>query len=66
MKPSKYYKPNCIYKDRAGTRYTIDYNQRIKAYHMVQLQRNGERICNSGCVFTRWIKGLQLIGEINN
>jgi hypothetical protein len=61
MKISKYYKPNSIYKDRAGTCYTIIYKPNIRGYHMVRLQSDGEKISNSGCVFTRWIRELQLV-----
>ena len=64
MRPSKNYKPNSIYRDRAGTRYTITYKPEIRAYHMVRLQSSGERMCNSGVVFQRWIRELRLIGSL--
>ena len=65
MGPSKYYKPNCIYQDRAGTRYTITYKPSIHGYHMVRLQPDGSRICNSGVVFHRWLRCLKCCGPLS-
>jgi len=62
MRPSRHYKPNSIYLDSAGTRYTITYKAKIRCYHMVRLQPDGERICNSGVVFDRWPRGMKLCG----
>ena len=62
--PSKHYRPNSIYQDRAGTRYTIVYKPRIKGYHMTRLQPNSEPIANSGIVFTRWIRELEYVGPL--
>ena len=64
MKPSKQYKPNSVYQDGAGTRYTILYKPEIKGYHMVQLNYANDRISNSGCVFTKWIRELKYTGEL--
>ena len=64
MGPSKRYKPNCVYQDRAGTRYTITYKPEIRCYHVARLQPNGDRICNSGVVFHRWPRRLKLHGPL--
>jgi hypothetical protein len=64
MKPSKRFKPNCIYRDKAGTRYTITYKPEIHGYHMVRLQPNDDRICNSGVVFHRWLSELKCCGSL--
>lgn len=64
MRLSKHYQPNSIYKDRAGTFYTVVYKPHIKSYHMVQLQPDGDRISNSGCVFSKWIRELKLVGTL--
>jgi len=64
MKPSKKFKPNCIYQDKAGTRYTITHKPEIHGYHMVRLQPNGDRICNSGIVFHRWLNELKCCGPL--
>jgi len=63
MRPSKHYKPDSIYQDRAGTRYTVIYKPNIKGYHMTRLQLNGDSIANSGVVFHRWIRELEYIGS---
>jgi len=63
MKPSKHYRPNSIYKDRAGTHYTVIHMPVIRGYYLVQLQPNGDMISNSIVVFNRWIKELKLIGS---
>jgi len=65
MRPSKRYKPNYVYRDRAGTRYTITYKPEIRGYHMVRLQPDGSRICNSGVVFHRWLRCLKPCGPLS-
>ena len=65
MKPSMQYKPNSIYRDRAGTSYTITYKPEIHGYHMVRLQPDGERICNSGVVFSRWPRNVIYCGPLS-
>lgn len=61
MNPTKHYCPDSVYIDKAGTYYTITYNTALGLYHMVRLQWNKERICNSGCTFTKWIRELNLV-----
>jgi len=65
MGPSKRYKPNYIYRNPAGTRYTITFKPEIRGYHMVRLQPDGSRICNSGVVFHRWLRGLKPCGPLS-
>lgn len=64
MRPSKHYASNIIWEDKAGTRYTIAYNDKTKCYHMYRLQPNNEIIANSGCTFTRWINELKPVGML--
>jgi len=63
MKLSKYYKPNGIYQDKAGTLYTIKYLPKCKIYGMWQLDSRNQTIANSGCTFTRWINELKYVCE---
>jgi hypothetical protein len=65
MRLSKHYRPNSIYQDRAGTRYTVLYRPDVKCYCLYRLQPNGDRISNSGVHFSRWDhRELKYIGAL--
>ena len=61
-KTSKHYKPDSIYVDSAGTRYTVTYNPAIGVYCMFNLQPDNDIIANSGVCFSRWINDLKYQG----
>jgi hypothetical protein len=64
MKPSKHYKPNSVYKDKAGTIYTIIHKPELKLYRMYRVNSHNDIVSGSGADFSRWIRELQYIGEL--
>jgi hypothetical protein len=64
MRLSKHYRPNSVYQDRAGTKYTVLYRPAVKCYCLYRLQPNGDIISGSGVTFSAWDRELKYTGAL--